>query len=248
MHYGTYLFLERRAYNLIYACLDIVGCGCPVGHAYPHCGPALPYSRAAPENPAPLDFVHNRPCFFRRAKRNQNLIQHDLIQNFEPVACKTSCERLSLVAASCYHIRDTIPPKAEKCCPNVDTPCTPRRFRGVVRGFAIGLCVSGGQASGVQCHGGTQVIRFSNKNDPIVIGNVEPLVPIGSPRIRVGHTLGTEREFRMCKSPKAKGAIDMDPCTGGPSPPADDRCRVEIASVDVACLPAFCHAHLWERG
>src|SRR5579863_3285998 len=86
------------------AALDIVVRGGPAGDRYSHRSVALPLCACAPAGSISLDGGDDAPSLFRANEGNQDLVQHDIVQNSESSGAQAIGEEARLAAVALDHL------------------------------------------------------------------------------------------------------------------------------------------------
>lgn len=84
--------------------------------------------------------------------------------------------------------------------------------------------------------GATQVFGAAHEHDATVVGDVEPFVSVGRPRINVTEALDEMRATRISERPETERAVDMAPAFSLARPSDDVGEGIERARVDLARL------------
>ena len=94
------------------------------------------------------------------------------------------------------------------------------------------------EISGRQAHGASQVLGVAHEGQAAVIGNVQPLMGVGGPGIRVVDAGGEVGVVGAGCGPQPESSVHVYPGAGGASAGADFGSWIEGAGVDVAGLHA----------
>ena len=107
---GTLTWNRASAANdRFQAALYIVIGGGPITHTDAHCGAALPDGASAPAGSVFLNGGDGCQRPRGRAERDQDLVQNNLVEDFEARGTKTVAEAPSLAAISFDHFREATP-------------------------------------------------------------------------------------------------------------------------------------------
>ena len=81
-------------------------------------------------------------------------------------------------------------------------------------------------------------LGIAQQRDAVVVGDVEPLVRVRGPGVRLGQALDEFATGRVRQCPQAEGSVDVQPSAALTGPGHDLRERVERSGVDLTRLRA----------
>ena len=148
-----------------------------------------------------------------------------------PSAKRAAWRQLRSIRSS----RPLRPERAERG-PDVDAARPARELRRVVGRIAQARL--GRQVLGGDRHRRAQRLGVAHEREAAVVGDVQPLVAVGRPRVGEAEALDEVRPARGCGGPQAEGAVDVQPGARRARRLGDRRQRVERAGVEVAGLRA----------
>ena len=213
--------------------LDILLVGDERADTDPHGRGIVPARAAAPALPRCLYVLQRGLRELRRPAGYQHLVEHDLVEDGEPLSGKQLPEELRHVAQALHKGRRTGLPQGEQGGPQVHAPGAARHIRRVQHGVAL---LPEDEVGARGAHRRGQRLPVPDKDDPVVVRRVQRLVRVRGPGVGLRRARGEVLQPRRGRRPQPKGPVNVDPgsCFTGRR---DNRFeRVEGSGVHVPCL------------
>ena len=215
--------------------VDIVVAGSPRGDGDPHRGAALPDGAAAPARTVGLERGDNRAREFVGAKADEDLVDHNVVQNVGSGSAEFVGKATSVRAGAIDQIRDAGTAEGAQGGPDFDAASPARHLRSPLHGLAVGALLEIGR---VEVHRVEESFRMADEREAAIVGDVQPLVSIGAPGVATGEAVHQVSRFRRGGGPESEGAVDMEPELSAQRMFGEGARGVEGSCVDVAGLEA----------
>jgi hypothetical protein len=128
-----------------------------------------------------------------------------------------------------------LPPEGAQCGPDLDLPGPLGRLRSVVHRLEPGVRRQVARHRGETA---AQVLGPPDEGNTAVVGDIEPFVPVGRPRIGVGEPGRQVSSRRIRQRPQSEGCVHVHPGLPRPGPRHDVTERIERPGVHLAGLGA----------
>ena len=216
----------------------VVEIGLPRRHADPHRRRPVPLGRTAPDAAVGLDLGDQRLGRRPVDQPDEHLVQDDVVQDGQPArlaAARRSPRRRRRPAST--SVGDAR--RGRACAART----TPRPGRARCDDWGVWCMASnsplGREVAGHGGEGAPEVGQPADEGDAAVVGDVEPLVAVGGPRVgpvEPSHEVGAAR---VGERPQPEGAVDVQPARR--ARPASRRSRRTGRRRRVFTSPACAH-------
>ena len=188
--------------------VDIVVGGSPRGDGDAHGGAALPDGAAAPARTVGLERGDNRAREFVGAKADEDLVDHDVVQNVGSGSAEFVGEAAGVRAGAVDHFGDAEAAERAKGGPDFHSASAARHLGSPLHGLALGGLL---QVSRLEVHRAEERFRMADEGEAAIVGDVQPLMPIGAPGVAGGEAVHEVSGIGGRGGPETEGAIDVEP-------------------------------------
>ena len=218
----------------------VIGGRLPRRHTDPHRRAAGPLRRTAPDPTITLYFGEQQLGGLGIVEANEHLVQHDVVEDQESGISQAIGDRGCRVGCLSHHVGNARAAQCSQHRPHLDLAGALRRLGRVVHRFET---IVRREISGDRRKRSPKRPRTSDDRDAAVVGDVEPLVTVGGPRVRSVQALDEIGAARIGERPQTERTIDVEPTVARRHPVGDLVERVEGAGVHLTGLSADQHGN-----
>lgn len=180
--------------------------GVPSRHADAHRDLLVPGGGPAPAGAVGLDGGDQAVGGLIAAGADQDLVEDHVVEDVQAGLAQRVADPAGLPACGGDQVCYASAAKAAQHRPHLDLAGTLRGLRRVMHRLETVLrreiVADGGETA-------AEVFGVAKKDDPAVIGDVEPLVRIGGPGVGIGHAAHEVSAGGVGQRPQAEGTIDV---------------------------------------
>ena len=156
--------------------LNVVLGRCPGADADPHRLAALPAGSAAPAVARFLERCDHSPCALVVAERDNDLVQDDIVQDFDASQRELVREPAGLIAVTVDQFGEPASAELPQRRPDIDAARAARAVRREIDGVTM---LAEQEVVAGDGHRGPKALGLAHKGDAGVVRHVEPLVRVG---------------------------------------------------------------------